>query len=276
MDRQAFLDYQAESQNWLKRGRQYLLRRLLSRYAPAQGSLRLLEVGPGVGQNLSELRTFGRVEVVESNPYALEALRTHPELSAIHVHEIPFELDSRYDVICAMDVLEHIEDDESAACWIADHLEPQGLFVATVPAYNFLFSDHDRALGHHRRYSRKGFMSVLPGELRVVSSGYFNTTLFPVAAVTRLLREVLLTRKRHHGPPRRQSSRVGPALDRVLAGIIRIEAELIVRGIVPWFGLSVYCVARKHPAFQQIAGQWPKPASSRASEHPRPEPEANV
>jgi SAM-dependent methyltransferase len=244
MDTQVFLEYEAESQNWLKEGRRHLVRHLLRRYVNGAGTLRLLEVGAGVGQNLPELLPMGSVDVVESNPLGLRALRRIPALRSVYDQEIPFNLAERYDVICALDVIEHIADDAAATRWISGQLRPHGIFVATVPAYNRLFSDHDRALGHHRRYSKREFLSILPSSLRIASSGYFNTVLFPIAAVTRLASEHL--RGRRSGvAPRRQSSRVNPAMDRVLGGIVKTEARLIGRGVVPWFGLSVFCVAVK-------------------------------
>ena len=62
--------------------------------------------------------------------------------------------------------------------------------MLTVPAYNLLYSDHDLALGHYRRYTAAALKSILPAELRVLYASYYNTLLFPAAVATRLAWQV--------------------------------------------------------------------------------------
>ena len=86
--------------------------------------LDILEVGPGVGQNVPTLQVFGHVEVIEVSSIGLAALRAMPSIGQIYETPIPFNLNQTYDVICALDVVEHIEDDRSAVEWLSHRLKP--------------------------------------------------------------------------------------------------------------------------------------------------------
>src|SRR5690606_23374527 len=93
----------------------------------------------------------------------------------------------RYDVVCALDVIEHLPDDREAAAWMCGLLRPGGLLIVTVPAYQWLFSDHDRALGHYRRYTRPRLVATLPFGMDVATSAYFTHFAFPLAVAARAL-----------------------------------------------------------------------------------------
>ena len=96
--------------------------------------------------------------------------------------KVPFPLDQKYDIICAMDFLEHVENDKQVFHWMAEHLNYDGTLFLTVPAYQFLFSYHDVALGHYRRYRLKQLVTLNEDRLLLFKKGYFNSLLFPVDA----------------------------------------------------------------------------------------------
>jgi SAM-dependent methyltransferase len=87
----------------------------------------------------------------------------------------------RYDAICAMDVLEHVEDDHEFLNLLMDLLKPGATLFLTVPAYQFLFSQHDRNLRHFRRYSASRVLNLLknrPEKFAVLENFYFFHSLF--------------------------------------------------------------------------------------------------
>lgn len=135
MDAAAYKDYQRESESWLKKGRRNLLRAMIQEAGGGRKDLKLLEVGGGVGQNVPVLAEFGQVDVIEISDVGLEALRKLPDIRRVMGQPIPFDLEEACDVVVAMDVVEHIEDDREALRWMADRLKPGGLLFATVPAY---------------------------------------------------------------------------------------------------------------------------------------------
>lgn len=180
MEREAYEQYRAEASNWLKQGRMRLLRAMLDAIPARQRPLRCLEVGAGVGQNVPVLARRGSVDVVEIDELGLAALRGMQGIRRIHDRPIPFALEETYDVVVAFDVLEHIADDRLAAAWICDHLAPGGHLIVSVPAYQWLFSDHDVALQHFRRYTRRRLVAALPAGMSVERAGYFVSLLFPL------------------------------------------------------------------------------------------------
>lgn len=245
MEREAYEQYQSEASNWLKQGRMRLLRAMLDEIPAQAGPLRCLEVGAGVGQNVPVLAERGSVDVVEIDRLGLEALRARTDIRRIYDRPIPFELVEAYDVVVAFDVLEHIADDRSAAAWICDHLAPGGHLIASVPAYQWLFSDHDVALQHYRRYTRAQLVSALPSGMSIERAGYFVSLLFPVAAASRLVAKLA---RRLRGPGhavRKQSSAMPGPVDRVFRGLLDLEVGVFQRGLTAPFGLSVICMARK-------------------------------
>ncbi|WP_206755730.1 class I SAM-dependent methyltransferase [Leptolyngbya sp. FACHB-671] len=246
-----FKQYQAESENWLKRGRRSLLRTLLEEAGRTTGTtkpLDILEVGAGVGQNIPTLQEFGQVEVVEVSDIGLAALKDIPNINRIYSTPIPFNLSKSYDIICALDVVEHIEDDKTAVKWLVDRLKPGGYLITTVPAYQWLFSDHDIALGHYRRYTQRTFNRILPAELTVLKSGYFNSVLFLLAAAIRLVKRLtksILPSRKGFTELKKESSTVPGWVDSAFGNFLLVETKIIEGKPIFPFGLSVFCLAQK-------------------------------
>jgi SAM-dependent methyltransferase len=89
------------------------------------------------------------------------------------VHDLPGE--PRFDTILYIDVLEHIEDDAGELAAAANLLLPGGRLVVLAPAWQWLFSPFDAAIGHFRRYDRPGLCALRPPGLGVASSFYLDS-----------------------------------------------------------------------------------------------------
>lgn len=250
MKDESYEQMSSEASNWLKRGRARLLRVLLRRHARAGSGLQLLEIGAGVGQNVPVLQELGEVDVLEINPLGLARLRELDGVRHVFDQPVPAPLEGPYDVIVAFDVLEHLADDRAAAAWVASLLGEGGVFVATVPAYQWLFGDHDRALDHFRRYTRSRLVAALSPDLEVRQAGYFVSLLLPLAVLMRLVgswRGALTARRRGGATEavRKQSAVVPGPVDALFLAELRGEVAAIGRGARLPFGLSVFAVARK-------------------------------
>ena len=100
------------------------------------------------------LRRFGDVSGLDMGLAALRHARARGLAVARGSAENLPVGDAQLDVVVALDVLEHLDDDRRALDEILRVLRPGGVLLATVPAYPFLWSSHDEALGHRRRYRR--------------------------------------------------------------------------------------------------------------------------
>ena len=238
---------ESEAQNWLNRGRAHLLAQLLRRHAAkGLGEAECLELGAGAGQNLGVLARFGPVDAVEVSPFFADRLKKLALARDVYQQPIPeLSLSRSYDVICAMDVLEHIQDDDLALDWIYQHLNEGGLFVGTVPAYQWLFSDHDRANQHYRRYTSSRLKRLVGRKLEIRQSGYFNTVLFPIAVSGRAMWQARQAIFGKGYEKVKQSSRLPGIVDLVFGRVLIWEAERIARGATHPVGLSAFCAARR-------------------------------
>ena len=124
MDAASYEQYLQETGDWLKTARARLLGQLIEAHAERTDGLELLEVGAGAGQNLETLARFGNVDAIEVNELGREALRARGIARDVFEKPVPFSLERRYDVVCALDVIEHLPDDRDAVRWIANRCAP--------------------------------------------------------------------------------------------------------------------------------------------------------
>jgi hypothetical protein len=119
-------------------------------------------------------------------------------------------------------------------------LRPGGAAIITVPAHQWLFSEHDAALHHFRRYSRSALRNLLERNgMMILRLSYWNAALFPVVCVHRLMGK----RRRTVQP---QSDTVSPPrlLNEALAALLTGESSLVSRIALPW-GVSLVAVAER-------------------------------
>ena len=230
MDRSVYQHMAAMDQrHWWYRARREVLAALIEREVRPPENARILEIGCGTGHNLAMLGQFGKVEALAEQRLGAKVMSAPlPELA-----EVP---KAAYDLVGAFDVIEHIDDDSAALASIAARLKPGGTFVMTVPAHQWMWTGHDVANHHKRRYSKAGLKRLVEGSpLKLEKLGYFNSLLFPLAILERLASKA--RRKDDAGlsiPP-------GP-LNGALEKAFAAERHLI--GRVPFTpGLSLFAVA---------------------------------
>lgn len=180
---------------WFKARREILTVAIGDLGLPADADI--LEIGCGTGGNLEMLGRFGNVLGLEMHEEAVEYARSstgHDVQAGFLPDKIPF--DRKFDLICMLDVVEHIEDDRTALSTLNQMLKPGGRVVITVPAYQWMFGKHDRLLHHFRRYSRRTLADLMSATgINVEKIGYFNTFMFPIAVLAFITDRVMPVEK---------------------------------------------------------------------------------
>jgi SAM-dependent methyltransferase len=212
----------------------------------------VLDIGCGAGNMIHHLSRYGRVKGIEvdARPVAMAQARGYDVRLGDATRGIPFP-DASFDLVTALDVIEHVDEDEAILREAHRVLSQSGTLAITTPAFQWLWSYNDVLNGHKHRYTprelrerveRAGF------RIRRLTFGFF--LVFPMSAPLILLRNRLGTKKdlsSHHFDQdayQVEMEPVSPWLNAVLRGVGRIEAAMVARVNLP-IGTSLMCVAEK-------------------------------
>ncbi|MEP6982301.1 MAG: methyltransferase domain-containing protein [Sphingomicrobium sp.] len=227
-----------DDRHWWYRARRRILAELIRREAQLPSNARILEIGCGTGHNLAMLSGFGHVDGLEldDEARALSEKRLGRNVMRSPLPELSEVPDADYDLIGAFDVIEHIDDDDDALAAIATKLRPGGTFIMTVPAHPWMWTAHDVANHHKRRYSKRALRALIESSpMRLDKIGYFNSLLFPIAVAERAVSKL---RGKDDGDVSLPPAPLNAALEAVFAA----ERYLVGRLPLPP-GLSLFAVA---------------------------------
>jgi 2-polyprenyl-3-methyl-5-hydroxy-6-metoxy-1,4-benzoquinol methylase len=227
--------------HWWWRARERWILTTLERYRPATGWTSILDVGCGDGLFFDRLLEIGcSVEGVEADSTLVNPDGRHRQRITVAPFDASFQPGKRYSLVVMLDVLEHLQDPAGAISHAASLLEPDGVFLATVPAFMALWTNHDVLNQHVTRYTRRRIEKLSSAaRLRLESARYFFHWTCAGKLAVRALETVL------HPPPR--APRVPKRwLNRSLYAACIAEQRILGTLPIP-FGSSILLVARREP-----------------------------
>jgi SAM-dependent methyltransferase len=241
-----------DEHHWWYRGRRRIIAVELDRL-PVPHPARVLDAGCGSGRTLQELVRFGEVSGIELNPDAAGVARARGDFDVRigRLEELPWD-SGTFDLITCLDVIEHTPDDRLTLRELARVTKSGGWLLVTVPAYQALWSQHDEANHHYRRYARGSLRAAaVEGGWEVQRMTSFNSLLLAPAAVVRLAQR----RRRPTNGEYKSDLDLGPAwLNGVLERPLVSESRWLARGRTLPAGLSLLAVLQK-PCGNGRAGQ---------------------
>ena len=177
------LHIENEKEHWWYKGRREIISSIISKFVFKNNKLKILDFGAGSGANTIALSHYGEVYVYEKNENALQLLKKRFEkISDIFVLD---EINENifFDLIIATDVIEHIENDDEIIKFFSKVLKNDGNILITVPAYNFLYTERDKVLGHFRRYNINTLKKKTNKYFKIIKLSYYNFFLFFLSLV---------------------------------------------------------------------------------------------
>lgn len=222
---------------WWYRARSDILRTVFALHVPAG---RVLDVGSADGPSVSWLD-----EMADRLPLDIDPTGLVPPAVCGSLQALPFA-DHSFDGVAAFDVIEHMAHDGAAVREILRVLRPGGVLLATVPSYQWAWTDFDTLQAHHRRYTLRRFTTLLEREgLSTIRATYAFTATFPLFALDRLAARAGL---RGYEDP--TASTLPAWLERTLLKLGAWDSQWLRRVNLP-FGSSILVAARKGTGLDQ-------------------------
>jgi len=234
--------YRLESIYWWYVARRDLAMELLNGEINGSASTRMiLDVGCGTGANMSAFSDLAPTIGIDASMDALHFCRARgiQTVALTGIEEMPFSCGT-FDIVTALDVLEHTDDDLHCLREIHRVSKEKGLVLITVPAYGFLWSEHDEALKHRRRYTAHELRNKLTvSGFEVIRTSYFISTLFfPILAL-----RIWQGLRKDSTRPKTSLYLLPNWINSALVGLLSLERKLFQQMNIP-FGVSIVALAR--------------------------------
>ncbi len=239
--------YEVEGTHWWFAGRRRIIAafveeacRKLNSDPLQNGPPRILDVGCGTGANLELLGQYGAAEGVDVSPAALAFCRARglTNVRQGEAEKLPYD-DGSFDLVTALDVVEHLDDDVAGLREMRRVLRPNGRALLFVPAFMFLWGVQDDVSHHRRRYRLPELRSALQeAGYEVERATYANLSFFAPIWLGRVLMRATGVR------PASENNINVSALNGLLGRVLGAESTLLRRMNFP-FGVSALCIARR-------------------------------
>lgn len=233
-----------EREHWYYVGKRKIVKYWVQHTVGTNSALTMLDCGAGSGAFAVEMSRVFDAYALDDHNESLEILKSRLPADRIingSCTSIPI-MDSFFDVVTALDVLEHVADDQNAVTEMFRVLKPGGWLIATVPAMMSLWSDWDVSLQHQRRYSKAEILALFShADITINHCAYINILAMPVVWLVRSLRKLDVYRSKRiedHVPR--------SFINKILQTVFVYPAYSRIQ--FP-FGVGLIIVARKHSIF---------------------------
>ena len=178
---------------WWHLGRLRIIQTYVARIKLRKKSFKILNIGCGTGGTIDMLESFGTTDNVDISDDAINFMKKkgYKRITKVKDIKLPFK-DKSYDMVGAFDVLEHIDKQVEALKEWKRVIKDDGAILITVPAYQWLWSDHDVSLHHKRRYTTRRLIEA--GEkvgLKLDKKSYAIVFSLPLVIGFRFLNKAL-------------------------------------------------------------------------------------
>ena len=250
MERSYYLDYfELERKHWWFRARSRILRDQVAKIRKQKNEpLKILNVGIATGASSVMLAEFGWVTSIEYDELCCAFVREKVGIEVLQgsITELQFPANS-FDLVCAFDVIEHVQDDQKAAQELQRVCNSGGHVLVTVPAFQSLWSAHDEVNHHFRRYKKNQFKKLFSAKGKILFSSYFNFFLFPPIWCFRSLSNLFTSSEKKKNPKSDFESAKTSFFSPFLFQIMLAEKYFLGNKISFPFGVSVFLKWIKTP-----------------------------
>lgn len=239
--------YDIERTHWWFKVREKIIIQRLTLILGPQQNLKFLNVGAATGRSTEALSKLGTVTSLEFDKDCCDFTKSKLGIKMINGSITALPFDSNYfDVVCAFDVIEHVEDQALAVKEMKRVCKHEGIIYVTVPAFMFLWSHHDLVNQHYRRYTSKTLADVFnTNELKKLYLTYFNTLLFlPIYFFRKISKVIPQSWIRKESGSDFKIKNQSVILNYLLGGIFKMELTLLKIIRFP-FGVSLLALWRK-------------------------------
>ncbi len=241
--------YELGKHYWWLKGKYLLIDKFISLYLNKIkkneiGNLKLLDFGCGPGNMLDYLIKYGNVYGVDSSLDAIEFCRYRKYKNISIISDLPLKFNNEsFDIITAIDVLEHIEDDEKNITELYRLTKQNGLVFITVPAFMLLWGDHDELYFHKRRYLTSHIKNkLIKNNFKILKISYFESIYFIPLLLVGKVKKIL---RRKSSVKQDDFYKFPEFINKILTYTITWEYYLLKKINMP-FGPSIIIVAQKN------------------------------
>jgi SAM-dependent methyltransferase len=239
--------YHLERSNWWFTARLEILKSQIEVLFPNQNNLKILNIGVATGATSVMLEKFGNVKSIEYDEVCFNFVKQNLKIDIEQgtILDLKFAGNS-FDLVCAFDVIEHVENDQLAVNEMIRVCKSKGFVFVTVPAFMDLWSKHDEINYHFKRYTNKTLIPLFPfSQGSVHYRSYFNTLLFIPIYLVRFISNKFPNLFKRDGSGSDHSMFELGFLNKVLYSIFFAENRLLKRFIKLPFGVSLMLSFKK-------------------------------